>query len=147
MKLTWKFDSLGDWPALVETNSQCHFYVQRGFRHNAHVDLEAFIASSASCYLFCLLCCIFDNRILYTVLHQSQPHVVCQLYRQTYCPIEKIADAFIRDVSSQICVVISRCQSNLFFGKKYVQWKVRGRRNESHRTMWMLVYLVPSKFK
>ena len=40
IKLTWKFDSLGDWPALVETNIQCHLYVLPGFCHNAHKDLE-----------------------------------------------------------------------------------------------------------
>ena len=50
MKLTWKFDSLGDWPALVETNIQCHLYILRGFRHIVYKDLEARIASNACWY-------------------------------------------------------------------------------------------------
>ena len=50
MKLTWKLNSLGDWPALVETNIQCHLYILRGFKHNAYKDIEACIASNACWY-------------------------------------------------------------------------------------------------
>ena len=55
MKLTWKFDSLGDWPALIETNILCHLYILRGFRHSAYKDLEASIASNASWHSMCFV--------------------------------------------------------------------------------------------
>ena len=55
MKLTWKLGSLGDWPALVETNIQCHLYILRGFRHSAYKDLEASITSNACWFSICFV--------------------------------------------------------------------------------------------